>query len=249
MAFWNFRNRRYTDSRLQRYRRLLRWALRLAYTLAVLELGFILGLQPDWDQFIHGPVQKSRFIQDYEYRRSQETGLPPLQWRPVALAELPRHLVRAVIVAEDSRFFQHQGFDQEAFLEAMEYNLSRGRIVYGGSTISQQTVKNYLLTPSRNPLRKLHEIILTWNMEHNVGKKRIMEIYLNSAEFGQGIYGVEAAARHYWGISASRLEPQQSVELAATLPAPVSHNPATRSRFFEKRRRKIQKHLRRYAGP
>lgn len=243
-----FRNktRRKKRTRSERLQQLMRWSLRLLAALVLLETGFILGLQPDWDQFTRGPVQKSRFIQNYEYRRSLDRSLPRLRWQPVALDSLPRHLVRAVIVAEDSRFFEHGGFDQQAFLEAMEANLARGRIVYGASTISQQTVKNYLLTPSRNPLRKLHEYILTWNMERNVGKNRIMEIYLNSAEFGRGIYGVDAAARHYWGIPASALSRSQAVELAATLPAPAKHNPQTRTRFFEKRRRKILRHLGQY---
>lgn len=246
MRFWKSRRRKLT--RRQRLQRGLRWSLALLMALILLETGFILGLQPDWDQFTRGPLQKSRFIQDYEYRRSLDRALPPLRWHPVAIETMPRHLIRAVIVAEDSRFFEHQGFDRQAFLEAMEANLARGRIAYGGSTISQQTVKNYLLSPSRNPLRKLHEAILTWNMERHVGKNRIMEIYLNSAEFGRGIYGVDAAARHYWGIPVGRLSRSQAVELAATLPAPVGHNPATRTSFFDKRRRKILRHLGQYGN-
>lgn len=221
----------------------LRWSLRLLVALLVLEVGYIIGIQPDWEQFTHGPVHKSRFIKEYEYQAGQNQDWPPLRWQPVDMKHIPRHMVRAVIVAEDSRFYKHQGFDQDAFIEAMEYNLSKGKVVYGASTISQQTVKNYLLTPSRNPMRKLHEYILTWAMERNVGKKRILEMYLNIAEFGKGIYGVKAAARFYWDKPVSQLSVNEAVELAATLPAPSKHNPRTRTRFFKKRLKKISRHM------
>jgi monofunctional biosynthetic peptidoglycan transglycosylase len=148
-----------------------------------------------------------------------------------------------VVVAEDSRFYQHKGFDQQAIRDAIEYNLSKGRIVYGASTISQQTVKNFFLTTSRNPLRKLHEAILTYAMEKNVGKQRILEIYLNISEFGRGIYGVEAACRHYFGKSVSEISVEEAVELAATLPAPVKHNPDTRTDFFLRHKTKIKNHI------
>jgi monofunctional biosynthetic peptidoglycan transglycosylase len=211
--------------------------------LLLIEFGYVLGLMPDWNQFIHGPIQKSSIIQQYEYEQTQHRDWPALRWHPVPLFMIPKHVMRAVVVAEDSRFYQHKGFDQQAIREAIEYNLSRGRIVYGASTISQQTVKNFFLTTSRNPLRKLHEAILTYAMEKNVGKQRILEIYLNISEFGRGIYGVEAASRHYFGKSVSEIHPEEAVELAATLPAPVNHNPTTRTAFFLKHKSKIRQHL------
>lgn len=152
-------------------------------------------------------------------------------------------MVRAIIVAEDARFYSHSGIDMEALKAAMEYNLSEKRFIYGGSTISQQTVKNIFLSPSRNPLRKWHELLLTIGMERKLSKKRILELYLNVAEFGRGIYGVEAAARYYWGISAARLSARQSIQLAATLPSPVTHNPDTRTKIFNKRVRKISRYF------
>ncbi len=245
MAFWRSFRPLYTDtnSRRGRLQTLARWGVRIVYTLVAVECGYIAGLLPDWEQFLHGPVQKSSFIQHYEYEQSQHRDWPRLQWYPIELQQIPKHVIRAVIVAEDSRFFEHQGFDQTAFMDAMEFNLSQGRVIYGASTISQQTIKNYLLSPSRNPLRKLHEAILTYAMEQNVGKKRIMEIYLNIAEFGRGIYGVEAAARHYWGKSAHQLSLEEAIDLAATLPGPVTNNPDTRSRFFRRHREKIRRHL------
>lgn len=152
-------------------------------------------------------------------------------------------MTRALIVAEDAHFYSHNGIDTDALKEVMEYNLSKKRFVYGGSTISQQTIKNIFLSPSRNPLRKWHEFVLTIGMERNLSKKRILSLYLNIAEFGRGIYGVNAAAQYYWGIPASRLSVKQAVELAATLPAPVKHNPNTRTKFFLKRVKKIGRYF------
>ena len=221
----------------------LKWSGVIVTGLLLIEFGYVLGLMPDWDQFIHGPIQKSSIIQQYEYEQTLHDDWPPLQWHPVPLFMIPKHVLRAVVVAEDSRFYQHKGFDQQAIQDAIEYNLSKGRIVYGASTISQQTVKNFFLTTSRSPLRKLHEIILTYAMEKNVGKQRILEIYLNISEFGRGIYGVEAASRYYFGKSVSELSIDQAVELAATLPAPVNHNPYSRTPFFLRHKSKIQQHL------
>jgi monofunctional biosynthetic peptidoglycan transglycosylase len=125
----------------------------------------------------------------------------------------------------------------------MEHNLSQQRMVYGASTISQQTVKNMFLSPSRNPLRKWHELWLTLGMERSLSKRRILEHYLNVAEFGRGIYGVDAAARYYWGIPARRLTSRQAIELAATLPSPVRNNPHTATPSFRKRVRKIRRYF------
>ena len=99
------------------------------------------------------------------------------------------------------------------------------------------------LSPSRNPLRKWHELVITMGMEQNLSKRRIIELYLNVAEFGRGIYGVNAASLYYWGISSTRLSAVRSVELAATLPAPVNNNPETRTRFFLNRVKKISKYF------
>ena len=118
------------------------------------------------------------------------------------------------------------------------------RIIYGGSTISQQTVKNLFFTPSRNPMRKWHELLLTLGMERALEKRRILELYLNLAEFGRGVYGVEAASRRYYGVSASDLSRIQAAELAASLPAPRKHNPGTRTEFFEARTEKLLLQLR-----
>ena len=159
------------------------------------------------------------------------------------LSRISKNMTRALIVAEDANFYWHDGIDLEAFQAAMAHNLDELSFIYGGSTISQQAVKNIFLTPSRNPLRKWHEIVLTIAMERNLPKNRILELYLNVVEFGRGIYGVEAAARHYWGVSAASLSRNQAIQLAASLPAPTSHNPATRTRFFKRRVGKINRYF------
>ena len=223
--------------------RILRWSLRLLAVLVVMDLGYLFGIWPDWELYSAGPIQRSSFIRTYESTRHLHPEWPHLRWRPVSIGKIPRSIVRALIVAEDARFYSHQGVDLEALKEAMEYNLSEQRLVLGGSTISQQTVKNLFLSPSRNPLRKWHELILTIGMERNLSKKRILELYLNVAEFGRGIYGVDAAARFYWGIPASRVSGLQAVELAATLPSPVGNNPGTRTRAFENRVKKIRRYF------
>ena len=219
--------------------RLFVWVMKLLLLLFIVDLFYIATIWPDWERIKSGPVPKSKFIEQYERQRKQQ-GDPYLRWRTVPFAKIPEHLVRAVIVAEDSRFYQHNGFDLIAFREAMDYNLSQRRAVVGGSTISQQTVKNMFLSPSRNPLRKWHELLMTMFMEKKVSKRRILDIYLNIAEFGRGIYGVEAASQHYWGLSAFQINESQAVELAATLPSPKKHNPKTQTKTFNRRVTKIK---------
>jgi monofunctional biosynthetic peptidoglycan transglycosylase len=227
-----------------------RWLLRIAVGLAallLLDALYIAVRLPDWERVAVGPVPKSKFIQVYENSRADDASLPRLQWSPVPIANIPTHVIRAVVVAEDSRFYKHSGFDSEAFQDAMETNLTKGRFLYGGSTISQQTAKNLFFTPSRNPLRKWHELVFTYFMEKNLRKRRILEIYLNVAEFGRGIYGVEAAAQRYYNKSISEVTALEAIELAATLPAPVNHNPKSRTRFFIRHYRTVARHF--HAAP
>lgn len=227
-----------------RLRRSLRWALRVALVALVIDLIYVASIWPDWRQIARGPIPKSSFMHTY-LEKQPERQWPALQWQPVPLDSLPRHLLRAAILAEDSRFYDHSGFDLIAIKEALDYNIEQGRFVFGASTITQQTVKNLYLSPSRDPLRKWHEIFLTWGMEHNLRKSRILELYLNIAEFGRGVYGVQAAARHYYGIDAAKLSLKQSAELAATLPGPIKNNPATHGEAFERRLDRILRLLNR----
>lgn len=134
------------------------------------------------------------------------------------------HLKRAVVAAEDGKFVDHEGFDWEGIQKALEKNEKKGKVVAGGSTISQQLAKNLLLSGSRSWLRKGQEAVITWMLEATMDKRRILELYLNVAEWGNGVFGAEAAARHYFGISAAQLSPQQSAWLAAILPAPQRYD-------------------------
>ena len=140
------------------------------------------------------------------------------QWVPYDRISL--HLRRAVIAAEDQKFLDHEGFDWEEMEKAFDANQRRGRIRRGGSTISQQLAKNLFLTPQRSYIRKAEEAIITKMIELTLPKRRILEIYLNVIEWGDGVYGAEAAARHYFGTSAASLSPDQSVRLAAIIPNP-----------------------------
>jgi len=220
-----------------------RWGWKTLLLVFVMDAGYLIGIWPDWKIYAEGPIQQSSFISSYISEHHKHRDWPKLRWTPVSINNIPRHMHRALIVAEDARFYSHSGIDTEALQKAMEYNLSEKRFVYGGSTISQQTIKNIFLSPSRNPLRKWHEFVLTIGMERNLSKKQILALYLNIAEFGRGLYGVNAAALHYWGIPASKLSVKQAIELAATLPAPVRHNPNTRTKFFLKRVKKIGRYF------
>lgn len=158
------------------------------------------------------------------------------QWKPID--EISPRLVRAVIAAEDARFCQHHGFDIDAIEQALEHN-QRSQKVRGGSTISQQTAKNVFLWPQRSYLRKGLEAYFTVLIEGIWGKRRIMEVYLNSIEWGPGVYGVEAAARKNFGRSAANLNATQAARLAAILPSPLKWRAADPGPYVRKRSLRI----------
>jgi len=140
------------------------------------------------------------------------------QWVPYESISI--QLKRAVVAAEDAKFIEHEGFDWEAIQKAMEKNERKGRVVAGASTISQQLAKNLFLSGARSWPRKAQEAVITAMLEHAMSKRRILELYLNFAEWGEGIFGAEAAARHHFGVSAAALSAQQAAFLAAILPSP-----------------------------
>jgi monofunctional biosynthetic peptidoglycan transglycosylase len=166
----------------------------------------------------------------------------------VGLSEIAPAVPRAVIGAEDARFCEHRGFDFEAMEAAAERNArakAKGSSkVRGGSTISQQTAKNAFLWPGRSYVRKALEAWFTVLIEALWGKPRIMEVYLNIAEMGPGIYGVEAAAQHYFDKSAARLNNAEAARIAAILPQPVKRNAAAPGRFVKKYARRIERRAR-----
>ena len=146
------------------------------------------------------------------------------QW--VSYERVSIHLKRAVVAAEDAKFLDHEGFDWEAIQKAMSKNEQRGKVVAGASTISQQLAKNLFLSGQRSWLRKGEEAIITWMMERTLSKQRILELYLNVAEWGEGVFGAEAAARYHFGASAATLGPEQAAYLAAVLPSPRRYDRA-----------------------
>ena len=150
-----------------------------------------------------------------------------LQYSWVPYAKISNNLKRALIASEDANFVDHEGFDWEGIQKAYEKNMKKGRIVAGGSTISQQLAKNLFLSGRRSPFRKIEEAAITVMMEAVMDKQRIFEIYLNVIEWGDGVFGAEAAARHYYRISASQLSPAQAAKLAAMVPNP---------RYYDKHR-------------
>ncbi|SEP02135.1 monofunctional biosynthetic peptidoglycan transglycosylase [Nitrosovibrio sp. Nv6] len=169
----------------------------------------------------------SAFMQDRldALRKRNAAAVLRAQWTPYD--KISPSLKRAIIAAEDSKFLTHEGFDFEAIQNAYEKNLKRGRLVAGGSTISQQLAKNLFLSGEKTPWRKIQEALITLMLENVMSKRRILEIYLNVIEWGQGVFGAEAAARHYYGVSASTLTAEQAARLAAMIPNP---------RFYDKHR-------------
>lgn len=143
-----------------------------------------------------------------------------LRHRWVPYTRISPQLKRAVIAAEDAKFIDHDGFDWEAIQKAMEKNERRGRVVAGASTISQQLAKNLFLSGERSWLRKAQEALITSMLETAMAKRRILELYLNFAEWGEGVFGAEAAARHHFGVPAAALDAEQAAWLAAILPSP-----------------------------
>lgn len=152
--------------------------------------------------------------------------------RWVPLGAISPYLVKAVLIGEDDKFWQHEGFDYEAMQKAIEKDIKSKKFKLGGSTISQQLAKNIYLSPSKNPIRKIREAIITWRMERALSKKRILELYLNVAEWGdRGTFGIEAASRHYYGKPASALGPEEAARLASVLPNPRKFNPLGDQRY------------------
>jgi monofunctional glycosyltransferase len=166
---------------------------------------------------------------------------PVLDWKPVPLSRISPELRRAVVVAEDARFWEHEGVDWEALRGALEKNFEKGDIKVGGSTITQQLAKNLYLSPARTPWRKLRELVIARRLEKELTKKRILELYLNVIEFGPRTFGVEAASRKYLGKSAADLDREQAATLAAVIPSPRIYDPVKHPDRVARRARRILK--------
>ena len=180
--------------------------------------------------------RKTSFMEYREREWEREGKKYRIQQKWVPLSRISPYLMKAVLVAEDDKFWSHEGFDYEAIQKAIEKDIKAKKFKLGGSTISQQLAKNLYLSPSKNPIRKIREAIITWRMERALTKKRILELYLNVAEWGdKGIFGIEAASRHYFGKTASELSAEEAARLASILPNPRKYNPLGESRYVTHR--------------
>ncbi len=155
------------------------------------------------------------------------------KWVP--FSRISPYVVKAVLIGEDDSFWHNSGFDINGMETALERDIKTHRLKAGGSTITQQLAKNLFLTPSRNPVRKLKEAILAWRLNRDLPKRRILELYLNYAEWGHGIFGIGAASLHYYGVPASRLSPEQAARLATVLPNPDIYSPTRPDRYVRRR--------------
>ena len=180
-------------------------------------------------------------LRDREARAKGQTPRRVQRW--VSDARISPALKRAVLVAEDDAFWRHEGIDFEQLQESIEADWSRGRFVRGGSTITQQLAKNLYLSPSRDPLRKLRELILARRLEAELKKARILELYLNVIEWGDGVYGVESAARVYFQKSAAELGPSEAALLAGAIVNPRLLNPARPTKRLIRRQQLILRRM------
>ena len=211
-------------SKWSKWSKLIKW-LFLLPILAFLLIQVYFFLQIWW-WVGHDPSMTS-FMREQLAVLQVKNPAASLQHQWVPYARISNHLKRAIIASEDANFSEHEGVDWDALQKAYEKNNKKHKVVSGGSTITQQLAKNLFLSGSRSYLRKGQELIITYMLERLMDKERIFEIYLNVVEFGSGIFGAEAAARHYYGVSAADLGASAAAKLAVMLPNP---------RFFDKHR-------------
>ena len=211
---------------------------RLFLIFLILFFGFTLYLFliPDVSKLKKENPLKTSFMQ-YREREWKRTGKPyKIQQKWVPLPQISPYLIKAVLIAEDDKFWRHEGFDYDAIRKALEKDIREKKFKLGGSTITQQLVKNLYLSPVKNPVRKIREAIITWRIERILSKKRILELYLNVVEWGDyGIFGIEASSRSYYGKPASALNANEASRLAAVLPNPRRYSPIGSSRYVSNR--------------
>lgn len=208
-----------------------RHRLRGLFFLLLLALLAFVGYEawtwPDVAALARRNPPTTAFIESYRARQRAAGRDDRVQRVFAPYGAIASSLKRAVLVAEDINFFSHRGFDVGEISNAVTKALEAGEAPRGASTITQQLAKNLWLSPSRNPLRKLEEAILTWQLERTLRKRRILELYLNVAEFGPGVYGVEAASRRYFARPASEVTDDEAAQLAASLPSPATWHPGS----------------------
>jgi len=175
---------------------------------------------------------KKTALMEYREKTFKEKGRKyriDQSWVPYS--RISPYLIKAVLIAEDDKFWNHEGFDYEAIQKAIEKDLKAKKFKFGGSTITQQLARNLFLSPEKTMIRKFSEAVITWRMEKVLSKRRILELYLNVAEWGEGIFGAEAASRHHFGKPSSELNPEEAARLAAILPNPRRYRPIGDQRY------------------
>ena len=209
------------------------WWIILAPFALVLVIQMYFFLQIGW--WVHFNPSSTSFMRQQlsELQKKNPNATLKHQW--VSYDHISNHLKRAVIASEDSNFSEHEGVDWDALVRAYEKNSKKGKVVAGGSTITQQLAKNLFLSGSRSYVRKVQEIIITYMLEFWMDKERIFEIYLNVVEFGTGVFGAEAAARYYYKIPASSLNASQAAKLAVMLPRPRVYGKNPDSAYLTRR--------------
>lgn len=219
----------------KRRRRLIRWigygALLAVAGFALVQLWFAAQI---WYWVGHNP-QSTAFMRARLEAMREDHPRARLTHRWVPYRRISSHLKRAVVAAEDAKFMTHGGFDWDEIQKALERNVREGEIVRGGSTITQQLAKNLFLSGERTWWRKGEEALITVMLESLMSKRRILEIYLNVIEWGDGVFGAEAAARHHFGESAATLDPEQAARLAAMVPSPRRYLPGSRTPYLAER--------------
>jgi len=215
------------------------------WLLAVLALAYVAWEALNWPDVswvaAHNPAS-SAFIDRYRRQAARE-GLPAPKQRWASYGRISGSLKQAVIAAEDMEFFSHDGFSRHELEASLRDAWEEKELPRGASTLTQQLAKNLWLSGAYNPLRKVKEAALTWELERYLTKRRILELYLNFAEFGPGVYGAEAAARQYFHTSAAALGPAQAAQLAAGLSRPRSWHPGASSRSYQRRVRIVLRRM------
>jgi monofunctional biosynthetic peptidoglycan transglycosylase len=217
--------------------RLLRFIKILFFLALIATIGFVgfYCVYPDVSKLKKVNPKKTSFMEYREDQWQSKGKKLTIQKKWVSLPNISPYLVKAIIIAEDDKFWSHRGFDVDAIQKALEKNIEKGKFKFGGSTISQQLVKNLYLTPAKNPVRKLKEAIITWRVEQTISKRRILELYLNVVEWGNGIFGAEMASQRYFGKSAALLTAEEAAKLAAILPNPIRFKVDGTSKYTERR--------------
>ena len=227
------------STRHRLFARFLFWSLLLAgLPLGVTALIWLITL-PDVKTLARVNPTATALMESRQARAIEQGRPSARKWIWVPLSRISTNLQRAVIAAEDASFFSHEGFDWEGIREAALDNLEAGEMKRGGSTITQQLAKNLYLSSERSLLRKAREALIARSLEHHLTKARILELYLNTAEWGRGVYGAEAAARHHFGKSAAELTADEAAWLAAMLPSPLRYDPIRKTAALTHRHDRI----------